>query len=58
MTALQDLLEETKECHHSLLKQLFANCPVEVLQHGGKPLHSPEKPQLLDDKERSVEQTP
>ena len=32
MTALQDLLEETKECHHSLLKQLFANCPVEVLQ--------------------------
>ena len=29
MTALQDLLEETKECHHSLLKQLFANCPVE-----------------------------
>ena len=36
MTALQDLLEETKECHHSLLKQLFANCPVEVL-HAADP---------------------
>ncbi len=37
MTALQDLLEETKECHHSLLKQLFANCPVEVLADAADP---------------------
>ena len=32
MTTLNDLLKETKETHHSLLKQLFASCPDEVMQ--------------------------
>lgn len=32
MTTLNDLLEETSESRHGLLKQLFTNCPNDVLQ--------------------------
>lgn len=32
MTTLKELLEETQECHHDMLKQLFANCPAKIMQ--------------------------
>lgn len=32
MTTLKEVLEETQECHHDMLKQLFANCPAKIMQ--------------------------